>query len=217
MPLLNVFLVSEIDLRSASITNDMFLQAIYPNYNFSNDDVSSISGTTDIYDSPSVDLAKRRVGKSRPRRRNGSDSGLSAPIKRTYKKSGKITFTTRFIESEKIFEIHILRASDLAPKRDVAEINPFVRVYLQPGKKQKKQTKPLKATKEPFINEKILFTDIDDSTIDKYRLKLKVYNHGRLKKNELLGEMDIALSSIDMSAKETFNLDLFLQRSEVRF
>lgn len=209
--------MSAVDLRNASLTEDMFLKTKSPSYSFMSDDASSVhSGNTEIFDSTSVEGHKRRIGKTRPRKRNGSDGGLSVPIKRTYKKSGKITFTTRYIEKEKILEMNILRAFDLVPKRDLAEINPFVRVYLQPGKKQKKQTKHLKATKEPFINEKMLFTDIDESNIDKYRLKLKVYNHGRLKKNELLGEVDIALSSIDFNTKETFNLDLFLQRSEVR-
>ena len=46
-------------------------------------------------------------------------------------------------------------------------------------------------------------------------LKLKVYNAGKMMKNELLGEADIALSSIDLTRTDMFHIDMFLQRSQV--
>lgn len=43
----------------------------------------------------------------------------------------------------------------------------------------------------------------------------KVYNHSKLRKHELIGEVDIALVSLDLRFKETFNVDLFVKKSEV--
>ena len=165
----------------------------------------------EVYDSTTLG-EKRRMA----HRRNFGRGSDSTPIKRTYKKAGKITFRTAYSQSNRTFEVHVLRAFDLAPRRDIVDINPFVRLYLVPGKKQKQDTKFQKGTKEPFINQKILFTDLEPSEFSKYKLKLKVYNHGKLKKNEVLGEVDIALSSVDVTVKETYNIDLFLQRSEVK-
>lgn len=138
------------------------------------------------------------------------------PLKRTYKKSGKIKFTTLYRHSDSMLELHIHKAYDLKTKKDFRDLNTFVRVYLAPGKRQRKETQCARGA-EPFFNEKIQFVDLEECNLMKYKIKLKVYNKERLKmKNELLGEVGIALNSIDITTKETFTPDLFLQRSEVR-
>ncbi|XP_057293932.1 synaptotagmin-4-like [Hydractinia symbiolongicarpus] len=218
--------VSTVDMRGLSITEEMFLKSVEgaPSFQGSshslNDDAlsdsSHLSAKDEIFDSTIIGMERRRIGERRGRQKilgSGSASGPGT-LKRTYKKAGKITFTTEYNESTREFEVLVLRAFDLAPRRDKSEINPFVRLYLLPGKKQKQNTKYQTHTKEPFINEKIVFTDLEKTDLSKYRLKIKVYNHGKLKKNEMLGEVDIPMGSIDISSKQTFNTDLFLQRSE---
>lgn len=173
------------------------------------DDASSIHSLPEVVDTPSVGGGKRRVVDRRKGKGNEN-----APLKRTYKKSGKIKFSTQFLQEEDMLEFHIHKVYDLKTKKDASELNIFVRVYLVPGKRQKKETQCVKG-KEPFFNEKIQFVDLAECNLSKYRMKLKVYNRERMKKNELLGVVDIALSSIDIKAKETFTPDLYLQRSEV--
>ena len=215
------YLVSVADLRNASLTEDMFKgsSSIKDSLPYASslslleeDDKESLhsaSATGEYFKSTTLGQKKRRMGERRLVKTSiGENGGYVVPQKRTYKKSGKITFTTQYVEEQKTFEVHVLRVFDLAAKRDVAEINP----YLVPGKKQKQSTKHLKSRKEPFFNEKILFNDLEVEDFNKFRLKLKVYIRGRLKKNELLGEVDIALSSIDLKAKETFNIDLFYKK-----
>lgn len=133
--------------------------------------------------------------------------------KRIYKKAGKIDFTTEYKKEEKAFEVYIFRAYNLAPKRDVDEVNPYVKVCLLPGKKQKQKTRLLKATKEPFINENFIFTELTNEDIDKYHLNLIVKNHKI--KREILGEVEVALKEIDLEKKENFDADLWKKRSEV--
>ena len=140
-----------------------------------------------------------------------------APLKRTYKKSGKIKFTTCYSHQHRMLELHIHKAYDLKTKKDIRDLNTFVRVYLAPGKRQRKETQSARGA-EPFFNEKIQFVDLEENNLLKYKIKLKLYNKERLKmKNELLGEVGIALNSIDINAKETFTPDIFLQRSEVSY
>jgi len=171
------------------------------------DDASSVHSLPEVVDTPSLGCGKRRVVD----RRKGKDN---TPFKRTYKKSGKIKFSTQFSQHENMLEFHIHKVYELKTKKDPSDLNIFVRVYLVPGKRQKKETQCVKG-KEPFFNEKIQFVDLEECNLSKYRMKLKVYNRERIKKNELMGVVDIALSSIDIQSKETFTPDLFLQRSEV--
>lgn len=173
------------------------------------DDSERLLSDSESFTSTTVIGGKRRVGDRRPGRTEGALS------KRTYKKAGKITFSTHYIHQEQCLDVHVMRAFDLVPKRNAADVNPFVRLYLVPGKRQKLNTRFVKATKEPYFNEKLVFTNLEKEDLQSYRLKLKVYSHTRMIKNELLGEVDIALSSIDLNSKETFNVDLFKLRSEV--
>jgi len=206
--------VSAADLRHVSLTEEMFINTLDGRSLTSNltqvdeSDNESTSSYTETYDSTTIGM-KRRIGEKR--KLSGAGMGNT---KRTYKKAGKITFTTKYLEVENALEVHLIRITELAPKRDSAEINPFVRIYLLPGKTQKQKTKYQKGTKEPFINERFLFTDLGTQDLDKYRLKIKILNHGKLKQHELLGEVDVALSSLDTSCKETFNVDLVKKRSE---
>ena len=79
-----------------------------------------------------------------------------------------------------------------------------------PGKKQSQSTRWQKATKNPFINENFIFTELTNEDIDKYRLKLRVKNNKI--KTEILGEVEIPLSK---KKKKKFNTDLRKKRSEV--
>ena len=169
-------------------------------------DESHRSWQEEVFDTTSVGESKRRIGSNR---RSESQT------KKTYKKAGKIIFTTEYNQNTKTLEVHIIRTFDLAPKRDIADVNPSVRIYLLPGKKQKQNTKYQKRTKDPYINERINLSELGVEELAKYKLKIKVYNHGLLKKNDLLGEVDLALSSLDLTMKETFNVDLFRVKSQV--
>ena len=149
------------------------------------------------------DSCKRRIASTRK---------AHTLTKTVYKKCGKIGFTIKYNESKKNLEIHILKAIGIAPKRDVSDINPFVRLYLLPGKKQKRSTKYQKQTKDPYINEEIIMSDLGKEELANHKLKLKLYNHVLLKKKELLGEVDVDLSCIDISVKQSFIVDLFRKK-----
>jgi len=119
------------------------------------------------------------------------------------------------VRSEKKLILHVVKCTDLLTKTDLHHSNPFVRAYLVPGKIQKQQTKVRKETKEPLFNESLTFNNLEESQLQRHKMRLKVYNHSKLKKHELIGEVDIALVSLDSDVKETFDADLFVKKSEV--
>ena len=172
---------------------------------------SSVSGgpningkNEDLFDSAELGSGKKRIGAKR---------GSSVPRK-SYKKSGKITFTTEYSTDTKTLEVHILRVFDLISRKQLNEINPFVNVFLHPGKHQKYSTKYHKGTRNPYINEKVFFKDIEKDSFNRYKLRFRVYHYSRVKTKELLGELEVALSSLDTNVKETFNVDLFIMNQQ---
>ena len=156
---------------------------------------------------------KKRVTKGR---RLGHKTHQSSIIKPSFKKTGKLLFEAQYIRSERRLVLHVVKCTDLLTKTDLHHSNPFVRAYLVPGKVQKQQTKVRKETKEPLFNETLTFNNLEESQLQRHKMRLKVYNHSKLKKHELIGEVDIALVSLEADTKETFDADLFVKKSEVR-
>lgn len=174
------------------------------------DNGSIYSGFTEseinLEDSFNSGTQKRRLGITR-------NSSIAAK-KSAYRKTGKIIFSTEYSEDQKTFRIHVQQAMNLAPRREESDVCTFVRLYLEPGKKQKQQTRVIRGTKEPVYEEMFKFINLEMSEFGHYKLKFKVYNSAILK-NELLGEATLFLSSLDTTMKETFSLDLLLRKSEV--
>ena len=127
---------------------------------------------------------------------------------REFRKSGKILFSTSYNDRLKTLEIHVVKASNFTTKSKITYT--FVRIYLQPGKKQQQRTKDKKTTSEVVVNEKFSFK-VNKNEFIKHKLKIKVYRHERMKKNNLLGEVCIALSSIDVTKADEFDIDMFIR------
>lgn len=135
--------------------------------------VSSFDGSDDgrhRYVDSNVFGVKKRIAKTR-RLGPGSHHSRHRP---SFKKTGKISFETEYNEEKQELQVHLLRAVELAPKLEVEHINPFVRVYLVPGKLQKQSTHFKKSTKEPVFNETVHFIDINKDQLQRHKLRMKV-------------------------------------------
>ncbi|XP_066912265.1 synaptotagmin-7-like [Clytia hemisphaerica] len=153
---------------------------------------------------------KKRVTRTRRLGRKTHHS----PVKPSFKKTGKLFFEAEYIRHERKLVLNIIKCSELKMKTDIHHSNTFVRAYLVPGKIQRQQTKIRRETYEPIFNESLVFTDLDQVQLQRHKLRLKVYNHSKLKKHDLIGEVDIALITLNTDAKETFDADLFVKKSE---
>lgn len=143
-------------------------------------------------------------------KRNGG--GISKTV---YKKTGKMIFTTKYSEAQRTLTICIIKAFDLVSKTPADQLNCFITAYLQPDKQQKYNTKYHKGTTDPLINEKLVFRNIEKESFCKYKLCFKAYHYGKLKTNDLLGEVEIALSSVNSEIQETFHVDFLRMQKKV--
>eukprot|EP00794_Sanderia_malayensis_P009476 gene9476-10466_t len=164
-----------------------------------------VSGTSD--DNEDV-TAKSDIGPP-PRERKRVAARRGQKQSKSYK-AGKICFTTVYKQEEKALHVTVLWAYDVGKRKDRNHVNPFVRLYLIPGKKQKQHTRAQKRTNEPKFNELKIFYDLTQDDLRYHRLKFKVYSRESVKSNQLLGETDLALGTLNITKTEKFNLDLFM-------
>jgi len=118
------------------------------------------------------------------------------------KTNGTINFSTQYFADEHILEVLFNEVNGLALKELTKTTFPsadiFIRVCLDPGKLHKRETASFKGN-EQFINVKVQFENMYEMDLQKYRLKIKLFHHkeGMMKKNALLGQLNLDLSSID--------------------
>ena len=121
-------------------------------------------------------------------------------VLRYCKTNGHIEFTTQYFSTERLFQVHIIRVSEFSVKGEKKfGLNAWISVYLNPGKQQKTETN-IQIGDEPFFNEKLQFKDMDEYTIKRCRLVMKVFNKQRKKHTkELLGMVNMDLGSLSVS------------------
>ena len=154
---------------------------------------------------------KKRVSQGRRLGRKTHNS----PMKPSFKKTGKLVFEVEYVRPERKLILNIVKCLEMRIKEDVHHTNTFVRGYVVPGKLQRQQTRVKRATYQPVFNETLIFTEIDENFMQRHKLRLKVYNHSKLKKHHLIGEVDIAMITLRCDIRDTIEADLFIKKSEV--
>ncbi|XP_077193965.1 protein piccolo isoform X6 [Paroedura picta] len=102
--------------------------------------------------------------------------------------------------------IHVLQARNLAPRDNNGYSDPFVKVYLLPGRGQvmvvqnasvenKRRTKYIQKTLNPEWNQTVIYKNISTEQLKKKTLEVTVWDYDRFSSNDLLGEVLIELSS----------------------
>ena len=67
----------------------------------------------------------------------------------------------------------------------------------------------------PVFNEYLEFRNIEQDELSDQKLKIKLYTIDVFKRKEILGQVDVLLSSLSFLGKENFDIFLFKQRSTV--
>ncbi|KAJ7329489.1 hypothetical protein JRQ81_015663, partial [Phrynocephalus forsythii] len=102
--------------------------------------------------------------------------------------------------------IHILQARNLAPRDNNGYSDPFVKVYLLPGRGQvmvvqnasaenKRRTKYVQKSLNPEWNQTVIYKNISMEQLKKKTLEVTVWDYDRFSSNDFLGEVLIELSS----------------------
>ncbi|KFV61617.1 Protein piccolo, partial [Dryobates pubescens] len=108
--------------------------------------------------------------------------------------------------------IHILQARNLAPRDNNGYSDPFVKVYLLPGRgngrcrcffflvfgfaEYKRRTKHIQKSLNPEWNQTVIYKNISVEQLKKKTLEVTVWDYDRFSSNDFLGEVLIELSSI---------------------
>uniref|UniRef100_A0A8C5RRQ1 Piccolo presynaptic cytomatrix protein n=1 Tax=Laticauda laticaudata TaxID=8630 RepID=A0A8C5RRQ1_LATLA len=93
--------------------------------------------------------------------------------------------------------IHVLQARNLAPRDNNGYSDPFVKVYLLPGRgiENKRKTKYIQKSLNPEWNQMVIYKSIFLEQLKKKTLEVSVWDYDRFSSNDFLGEVLIELSS----------------------
>ncbi|XP_073696490.1 synaptotagmin Va isoform X1 [Garra rufa] len=110
---------------------------------------------------------------------------------------GKLEYTLDYNFTDNQLIVGILQAQDLPAMDMGGTSDPYVKVYMLPDKKKKFETKVQRKNLCPVFNEtfifKIPFNDLAGQT-----LVLQVFDFDRFGKHDVIGEIKIAMNSIDL-------------------
>ncbi|XP_051727123.1 protein piccolo isoform X2 [Ctenopharyngodon idella] len=93
--------------------------------------------------------------------------------------------------------VHVLQARNLAPRENNGYTDPFVKVYLLPGRgaENKRRTKYIQKTQNPEWNQTVIYKNIHLEQLKKKTLEVTVWDYDRYSSNDFLGEVLIDLSN----------------------
>ncbi|KAK3103404.1 hypothetical protein FSP39_018967 [Pinctada imbricata] len=109
---------------------------------------------------------------------------------------GEIQLQLNHDEYDSSLLIHVAQARNLRPKDINGLSDPFVKIYLLPGRcaENKRRTKHISRTLNPEWHQTVMFSDIHKEEIKYKTLEITVWDYDRFKANDFLGEVVIDLS-----------------------
>ncbi|KAM9772017.1 protein piccolo isoform 2-T2 [Syngnathus typhle] len=93
--------------------------------------------------------------------------------------------------------VHVLQARNLAPRDNNGYSDPFVKVYLLPGRgaENKRRSKPAGKSLNPEWNQTVIYKNIHLEQLRKKTLEVSVWDYDKCSSNDFLGEVLIDLSN----------------------
>ncbi|XP_063759924.1 synaptotagmin Va isoform X2 [Eleginops maclovinus] len=111
---------------------------------------------------------------------------------------GKLEYSLDYNFNDNQLIVGILQAQDLAAMDLGGTSDPYVKVYMLPDKKKKFETKVQRKNLSPVFNETFTFK-IPYSELGGQTLVLQVFDFDRFGKHDVIGEIKIAMNSIDLA------------------
>ncbi|XP_031425616.1 synaptotagmin Va isoform X2 [Clupea harengus] len=141
-------------------------------------------------------------GGRRRRKKDGEGEGGEEEKKEGEDKEqefyGKLEYTLDYNFNDNELVVGILQAQDLPAMDMGGTSDPYIKVYMLPDKKKKFETKVQRKNLSPVFNEtfkfKILFNDLAGQS-----LVLQAFDFDRFGKHDVIGQITIAMNSIDLA------------------
>ncbi|XP_072311181.1 protein piccolo [Eucyclogobius newberryi] len=161
---------------------------------------SALPPTTSAISSP-AQPGSPSVGK----KRHSSKSGEGAKT-HSYPISGEIQLQIHYDKQLGNLIVHVLQARNLAPRDNNGYSDPFVKVYLLPGRGQvmvvqnasaenKRRSKHAGKSINPEWNQTVIYKNIHLEQLKKKTLEVSVWDYDKCSSNDFLGEVLIDLSN----------------------
>lgn len=127
-----------------------------------------------------------------------SDSGKSGKRKKSDDDLGKLRLKLDYDFNNTDLAVGVIEAAGLPAMDLCGTSDPYVKVYLMPDKKKKFETKVHRKTLNPIFNETFHFKH-PYAEITTKTLVFAIYDFDRFSKHDQIGEVKIALNSIDLA------------------
>ncbi|XP_058273488.1 protein piccolo isoform X3 [Hemibagrus wyckioides] len=153
-------------------------------------DKSSASGASSSVPSPGQP-ASPSVSKKRHSKTSESAKTQSHPI------TGEIQLQINYDKQLGNLIVHVLQARNLAPRDNNGYSDPFVKVYLLPGRgaENKRRSKHAQKSLNPEWNQTVIYKNIHLEQLRKKTLEVSVWDYDKCSSNDFLGEVLIDLSN----------------------
>ncbi|KAM7007061.1 synaptotagmin-2-like isoform 2-T8 [Tautogolabrus adspersus] len=112
-------------------------------------------------------------------------------------KLGKLQYSIDYDFENAKLTVGILQAADLISMDSGGTSDPYVKVQLLPEKKKKFDTKVHKKTLNPVFNETFVFK-VPYEELGGKILSMSVFDYDRFSKHDVIGEVKIAMNTIDL-------------------
>ncbi|XP_078694690.1 uncharacterized protein LOC144923733 isoform X2 [Branchiostoma floridae x Branchiostoma belcheri] len=114
---------------------------------------------------------------------------------------GELKFAIEFVKRGRQLKVSIIKAENLGGHKHAKNnVNSYIRLYLLPGKVGRQQTRTVKHTRNPIFNEEFYFGGLGLQMLNDMKLRMKVFSKTpHLRRDELLGEVQVVLGTLDLS------------------
>ncbi|CAH1803431.1 unnamed protein product, partial [Owenia fusiformis] len=120
---------------------------------------------------------------------------LKTIVPETKKDVGEIQLQLSYDDYDNSLNVHVIRARNLPPKDANGLADPYVKVYLLPGRNNdhKRRTKVIPCTLEPDWQQTMVFMDAPKHTLKNRSLEFSVWDHDKLSANDFMGVVIVEL------------------------
>jgi len=111
---------------------------------------------------------------------------------------GKLEYSLDYDFQKQELKVEVIQAQELPAMDMSGTSDPYVKVYVLPDKKKKFETKVYRKTLNPIFNETFIFKNLAYGEIGGRTLVFAVYDFDRFSRHDQIGEVQIALNTVDL-------------------
>lgn len=122
---------------------------------------------------------------------------------------GQLVFKLRYKRDKNALVVSVVKCKELPAKDpNIGSSDPYVKLQLLPDKQHKVKTRVLRKTRNPVYDEDFTFYGINFNQLPSITLHFVVLSFDRYSRDDIIGEVFCALSTVDLSHAENQQIAL---------